>query len=140
MSNNINFIALEICSSSFLYPGFMHLWGLFIMLTQNIFIWAIITVKFKIKPLWFTVGMIIIMWSRAVIKSWGLGIFPGFYEHGPRLLSLENRRKIEPKEISSCFFYSPPTCCICPATWNLSDSPGEVTVGFQNSDRSPFRP
>ena len=54
--------------------------------------------------MWFTVGMIIIMWSRAVIKSWGLGIFPGFYEHGPRLLSLENRRKIEPKEISSCFF------------------------------------
>ena len=29
-------------------------------------------------------------------------ISPGFYEHGPWLLSLENRRKIEPKEIPSC--------------------------------------
>ena len=41
--------------------------------------------------------------SRAVIKSWGLGIFPGYYECGCWLLSLENRRKIEPgKEIPSC--------------------------------------
>ena len=42
-------------------------------------------------------------YGRAVIKSRGLGISPGYYECGPRLLSLENRRKIEPKEIPSCF-------------------------------------
>ena len=41
-------------------------------------------------------------WSRAVFKSWGPGISPGYYECGPWLLSLENRRKIEPKEILSC--------------------------------------
>ena len=39
--------------------------------------------------------------ARVVIKSRGLGIFPGYYESGPRLLLLENRRKIEPKEIPS---------------------------------------
>ena len=38
---------------------------------------------------------------RVVIKSRGPGIFPGYYESGPRLLLLENRRKIEPKEIPS---------------------------------------
>ena len=36
---------------------------------------------------------------RVVIKSRGPGIFPGYYESGPRLLLLESRRKIEPKEI-----------------------------------------
>ena len=39
--------------------------------------------------------------NRVVIKSRGPGIFPGYYESGPRLLLLENRRKIEPKEIPS---------------------------------------
>ena len=39
---------------------------------------------------------------RAVIKSRGPGISPGYYECGPRLLLLENRRKIEPKEIPCC--------------------------------------
>ena len=39
---------------------------------------------------------------RAVIKSWGPGIFPGYYECGPRLLLLENRRKLEPKETPRC--------------------------------------
>ena len=39
--------------------------------------------------------------SRVVIKSPGPGIFPGYWESGPRLLLLENRRKIEPKEIPS---------------------------------------
>ena len=39
---------------------------------------------------------------RAVIKSWWSGIPPGYYECGPLLLSLENRRKIQPKEILSC--------------------------------------
>ena len=42
------------------------------------------------------------LWFRAVIKSRGPGISPGYYECGPWLLSLENRRKIEPKEIPSC--------------------------------------
>ena len=40
---------------------------------------------------------------RAVIKRRGGGIFPGCYERGPRLLSQENRRKIGPKEIPSCY-------------------------------------
>ena len=40
--------------------------------------------------------------GQAVIKRQGLGISPGYYECGPRLLLLENRRKIEPKEIPSC--------------------------------------
>ena len=40
--------------------------------------------------------------SRAVIKSRMPAIFPGYYECGPRLLLLENRRKIEPKEIPCC--------------------------------------
>ena len=41
---------------------------------------------------------------RAVIKGRGPGIFSGYYERGPRLLSQENRSKIEPKETPSCFF------------------------------------
>ena len=40
--------------------------------------------------------------DRAVIKSRGLGISPRYYECGPQLLSLENSRKIEPKETHSC--------------------------------------
>ena len=40
--------------------------------------------------------------SRAVIKSRMPAISPGYYECGPRLLLLENRRKIEPKEIPCC--------------------------------------
>ena len=40
--------------------------------------------------------------SRVLIKSRGLGISPGYYDCGPRLLLLENRRKIKPKEIPSC--------------------------------------
>ena len=42
------------------------------------------------------------IFDRGVIESQGLGIFPGYYECGPQLLSSENRRKIEPKEIPSC--------------------------------------
>ena len=38
----------------------------------------------------------------AVINSQGPWISPGYYEPGPRLLSWERRRKIEPKEIPSC--------------------------------------
>ena len=40
--------------------------------------------------------------TKAVIKRRGLGIFPSYYELFPRLLSKENERKIEPKEIPSC--------------------------------------
>ena len=41
--------------------------------------------------------------SRAVIKSLGQGFPPGcYYERGPQLVALENRRKTEPKEIISC--------------------------------------
>ena len=40
--------------------------------------------------------------NRAVIKSRGPGIFPGYYECGPQQLSFENRRKIKPKEIPTC--------------------------------------
>ena len=39
---------------------------------------------------------------RAVIKSWGLGISPSYYECGPWLLSLEKGRKVEAKETPSC--------------------------------------
>ena len=35
---------------------------------------------------------------RVVIKSRGPGIFPGYYECGPPLISLENKIKIEPEE------------------------------------------
>ena len=38
---------------------------------------------------------------RAVIKSQGPGISSSYYECSPRLLLLENRRKIEPKKIPS---------------------------------------
>ena len=40
--------------------------------------------------------------SRAVIKRRGPGISPGYYECFPQLISKENIRKIEPKEIPSC--------------------------------------
>ena len=36
------------------------------------------------------------------MKRRGLGISPGYYERGPRLLSKEKRRKVEPKETLSC--------------------------------------
>ena len=38
------------------------------------------------------------MENRAVIKSQGLGISPGYYECGPRLFLMENKGKLEPKE------------------------------------------
>ena len=46
-----------------------------------------------------------IIWeSRYIcIKRWGRRISTGYYECGPRLLSSENRRKIEPKEIPGWF-------------------------------------
>ena len=45
--------------------------------------------------------------SRVVIKRRGLGSSPGYYERLPRLLSKENKRKIEPKEIPSCLIPGP---------------------------------
>ena len=36
------------------------------------------------------------------LRGWGPGISPSYYEGFPQLLSKENRRKIEPKEIPSC--------------------------------------
>ena len=39
---------------------------------------------------------------KAVIKRQGPGIFPTYFERDPQLLSKENRRKLEPKEILSC--------------------------------------
>ena len=44
---------------------------------------------------------------RAVIKSQGPGIFPGYYECGPWLLSLEKGRKVEAKETPSCLIPRP---------------------------------
>ena len=40
--------------------------------------------------------------SRAVIKSQGVGISPGYYDCGLRLLLMENKRKLEPKETPRC--------------------------------------
>ena len=58
---------------------------------------------------------------KAVIKRQGPGIFPSYFEHGPQLLSNENRRKIEPKEIPSC---SIPSLLVVftLATRNLTDN------------------
>ena len=39
---------------------------------------------------------------RVVIESQGPGILSSYYECGPWLLLLENRRKIEPNKIPSC--------------------------------------
>ena len=47
---------------------------------------------------------------RPVIHRQGPGISPGYYECSPQLLSHENKRKIEPKEIP--LFDSPATCYI----------------------------
>ena len=43
------------------------------------------------------------------------GICPGYYKHGPWLLSKENRRKIEPKETPSCLI----PCLLVVFTWQL---------------------
>ena len=36
------------------------------------------------------------------LRGGGRGFPPGYYEHGPWLLSKENKRKIEPKENNNC--------------------------------------
>ena len=53
--------------------------------------------------------------TRAVVKSQGLAISSVFYERGPWLVALVNRRKIEPKEIPSCFI----THLLVVFTWQL---------------------
>ena len=65
------------------------------------------------------------------IKRRGLRIFPGCCEHGPRLLSKENRRTNRTKR-NTQLFDSSPACCAYPATSNLSDNPGQLST---HSDR-----
>ena len=52
---------------------------------------------------------------RVFIKSRGPGIFTDYQESGPRLLLLENGRKIEPKEIRSRLI----PCLLVVFTWQL---------------------
>ena len=49
------------------------------------------------------------------MKSWGAGISHGYHERGIWLLSEENRRNIEPKEIPSCSI----PCLLVVFTWQL---------------------
>ena len=56
---------------------------------------------------------------KAVIKRQGLGIFPGYYEYGPRIvLYQENKRNREPKEIPSCLI----PCLLVASTLNIKFS------------------
>ena len=50
----------------------------------------------------YLISLSILVIIRAVIKRRGPGISPSYCERLPRLLSKENERKIEPKEIPSC--------------------------------------
>ena len=54
----------------------------------------------KLKESQVIILLVSSIFIRVVIKSQGPGIFPGYQESGPRLLLLENRKKIEPKEIT----------------------------------------
>ena len=69
-------------------------------------------------------NLISVIWSslqlklisfRAVVKSHGPGIFPGYYKRGLQLLLNENRRKIKPKEILSCLI----PCLLVVFPWQL---------------------
>ena len=53
--------------------------------------------------------------SGLSLRAGGGGFPPATMSVAPLLL-LENRRKLEPKE-------TPPTCCIYPATQNVSNNP-----------------
>ena len=58
--------------------------------------------------------------ARAVIKGWETGIFPGYYESDSCLLLQENRRKIKPNKIPSCWI----PCLLVPlVTQNFNDRP-----------------
>ena len=65
----------------------------------------------------------------AVIKRWGLGISPGYYESGPWLLSKENRRKKEPKETLHCLI---PHLKSSWQPWTLLHNRREVWFGHLN--------
>ena len=45
--------------------------------------------------------MLTVYWQGCHQEPGGLGISSSYYEYGPQLLSYENRRKIESKEIPS---------------------------------------
>ena len=49
---------------------------------------------------------------RTFIKGRGPGIFSCYYKHDPRLLSQQNRGKIEPKDFNSCLIRCLATPCI----------------------------
>ena len=53
--------------------------------------------------------------TRQGFKEPGATDSPSCYEHGPRLVAQENRRKTEPKEIPSCLI----PCLLVVFTWKL---------------------
>ena len=65
---------------------------------------------------------------RVVIKSQGPGIFPGYYECSPRLLLLEKRTKIEPKEIPTRLI----PCLLVVFTWQLEILVTTLTILKRN--------
>ena len=56
------------------------------------------------------------------LRSGGRGFPSATKNVAPGCFHSKTEKKIEPQEIPS-WFDSLPTCCIYPATWNLSDSP-----------------
>ena len=59
--------------------------------------------------------------DRAIIKRRGPAISPGYYGHGPRLRSKENRRKIEPKKPLTVRF--PAHVLYLPSNLKFRDNP-----------------
>ena len=57
--------------------------------------------KIQVLGLTITICNKITVSNMAVIKTQGPGISTGYYERDPHLLSWENWRKVEPKEIPS---------------------------------------
>ena len=70
--------------------------------TCKIVVWLIKPIAFVMFPLPSPSSDL-----KVLIKRRGPGISPGYYERLPRLLSKENKRKIEPKEIPSCLIPRP---------------------------------
>ena len=68
------------------------------------FLWILFLTKDVSRSVWFHSWLClfnqrqILILLRAVIKRWGWGISPSYYECAPQLLSKKNSRKIEPKE------------------------------------------
>ena len=71
-------------------------------------------------------SLALVLAPRAVIKSRGVGISPSYYEHGALLLSLENRRKIEPKEVRSCLI--PCYLLYLPCYWQPCQTPVNLSI------------